>query len=350
MRSAALALVVAIACGQAATSAPTDRPASTTAHATVTHTPVPVNVDDMMGSVRSATVFAQVGDHIHAVTLLNHFVRYRIPVGARPHAVVSRDGDRVYVADRVDGRTRLRALDVRSGVELVTTTIADEVAGDGSLVMDRSDRLLLLLVAGTGVRVDAIDARSLGVTGSLSKAPCGERLLASESRIAVVCSNGTVGIDTFVGHTYVQVPDAPVIAAAMLPDGTIVLGTASGTIYRVPSGKTSLEAGPGCAPGSIVPGGIAAAAGPGHQSDDGDGFVVFSRSGETTLAAVHEPRAGARTAGPFAVSARGGQVLALWPFAYFRGDRGIWHVDLRSGLLERMVTLDDPVPLAVAPK
>lgn len=349
MRFAALALVVAVACGQATTSARDGAAATAGAHAQVTHTPVPVNVDDMMGGARpAATVFTRAGNEIFAVTLLNHFVRYRIAVSGKGHAVVSPDGARVYVADRTDGRTRVRAFEVISGTELGSMSVREEAADGRALAMDRNDRVLLLVKAGTGVRVQALGTSPLATVGGISKAPCGERLLASESRIAVVCSNGdgqyfvggTVGIDTLAGHAgYVQVPGSPIVASAMLQDGTIVLGTKGGSIYRIVSGKTSLSSVMELGTDALVEDGIAPTEG---------GFVIFARSGDASTATVYEPYAAVRVAGPFQLSLRGPRIAALGPFAYFAGERGLWHVDLRSGLLERMLTLDDPTPLAVS--
>jgi hypothetical protein len=214
--------------------------------------------------------------------------------------------------------------------------------------MDRNDRLLLLVKAGTGVAAVALTTSPLAAVGGISKAPCGERLLASESRIAVVCSKGdgqffvtgTVGIATPAGHAgYVQVPGSPIVASAMLQDGTIVLGTKGGSVYRIASGTTALSSLIQVGADSIVADGIAPTE---------DGLVIFTRSGDAATATVYEPQAGVRVAGPFRVSLRGPRVAALGPFAYFAGDRGLWHVDLRSGLLERMLTLDDPTPLAVS--
>lgn len=351
MRLAVLALVVAAACGPAVTQAPAPGSAQTSRVAAASPTATPINVDDMMGgSFVPATVFALVGNQIHAVKLQNHFVPYRIPVGGRPHVVVSPDGARLYVADRDDGRTRVRAFDAAAGVELAAARVADlELADDIAMVQDRPDRVLLLLKAGAGVLVEAIGTSPIVALGGIYKSPCGDRLLASAGRIAIICSStgmisigsrsGTGAIKGPQGGDLISVPGAPIVASTMLADGTIVVGTAAGMVHRIMGGASTLVAGPELPGGSTLLS-IAAA--------DPERFVAFARSGGQGSASAYDARSGALTVGPLSVPVRAAHAIALWPFAYFVGERGLWHVDLRNGLTERMVALDDPVPLAVS--
>lgn len=351
MRLAALALMVTAACGQAVTQPTVPSPAQTSRVAAASPTATPINVDDMMGgSFLPATVFALVGDQLHAVKLQNHFVPYRIPVGGRPHVVVSPDGTRLYVADRDDGRSRVRAFDAATGAELAAARVADEeLADDDAMVQYGSDRLLLLLKAGAGARVESIGTSPIVALGGIYKSPCGDRLLASASRIAIICSatgmislgsrSGTGAIEGPQGGGLISVPGAPIVASTMLADGTLVVGTAAGTLHRIVGGASTLVAGPELPSGTTLLG-VAAA--------DAERFVVFARSAGQGGASAYDARSGALTVGPLSVAVRAGRTVALWPFAYFVGERGLWHVDLRSGLTERMIALDDPVPLAVS--
>lgn len=341
MRFAAVFVLVAAACGPAATSGVGQAgPASSPTHV-MAPSPTPINVDDMMGTVPAATVFAQSGNELHAVRLLNHFVLYRIALAEKAQVGVGADGARVYVADRKDGRTRIRGFDVATGGELGWSNLEEAATNGGALSSDRPDRVLLLLDAGTGVRVEGIDARSLAATGGLTKAQCGDRLLASQSRVAIVCTTGgMIQVDTLVGQGFSYHMLGPIGASAMLPDGAVVASSADGKLYLLRSGAVTPVELSVAEVGEVVPGGIAAA--------DQGRFVVVRRSAGGATVTLHHGADGSREAGPFAMPLVGGPVLALWPFAYFQGDRGLWHVDLRTGLLERMVALARPIPLAVA--
>jgi hypothetical protein len=227
-------------------------------------------------------------------------------------------------------------------------SITKEPAGDAALTQDGADRPLVLLETGAGVRVEAFRSSPLTSLGAIYKAPCGDRLLASPVRIAIICSStGMMSIGSVVADGSIHgpqgglitVPGAPVVASAMFSDGTILLGTARGIVYKVAGHSTDVVTAFEAPEGSLVSDGIAAA--------DGRLAVIFTRSGDEGAASVHHVRTGSRVDGPWRVQVRGPRALALWPFAYFVGERGLWHVDLRNGLVERMLTLDAPVPLTV---
>jgi DNA-binding beta-propeller fold protein YncE len=345
-RLGVLALVVAAACGPAATTA-TPPSATQTGVAARPATPTPINVDDMMGgSLSPATVFAQVGNEIVAVKLQNHFVPYRIPVSGKPHAVVSPDGSRLYVADRKDGRIRLRTFDASSGVEVTSATLGDEPLAPGlALSQDRPDRLLLLVEAGTGVRVDAVPASLASAAVGVFKSQCGDQLLASATRIAIVCGSALSVAGVGEGSAFrsvtgtLSVPAGPISASAMLADGTIVLGTGSGKLHLIRGDAAALVPGP-----EIVGGTIVAIAPAGD-----DRYVVFARSETRSSAMMYDARSGRLSGGPFPLTGQVRHGVALWPFAYFAGSEpGLWHVDLRSGNVERMTPLSGPVPIAVS--
>lgn len=356
IRLVASVLVVAAACGPAATTGPAPSAPASPTHHPASATPTPINVDDMMGgSISAATVFAQARDEIVAVKLQNHFLPYRVAVGESPHVSVAPDGSRVYVADRSGGRTRIRALDPATGVEMTATDLDRPLAAGKALAQDRADRLLLLLEAcptcawGSGMVVEAVSTSPLADRGGVYKAPCGDRLLASSGRIAVVCSSassisigkvGAAGIEGPEGGGLVAVPDGPIVASAMLSDGTIVVATAKGIVHRIPSASTALVRVVELDPGSVVPDGVAALG--------SDRFVVATTASGESRATAYVGSTGQLVAGPHPLRMPPTAVVGLWPYVYFGGDRGLYHVDLQSGLLERMVELDRPVPLAVA--
>ncbi len=343
-----LALVVAASCTSAATGAPaTPRPSL--AAASTSPTPVPLDVAAMMGGTLSpATVVAQVEAELVAVRLQDHFVPYRVGVAGPAAALSGLDGPHLYVADGAGGSTRVRALDFATGVEMASVVLAAPIAGHHALAQDRPDRVLALVRAGggtlsydPGVRVEAVGTSPFARLSAVSKAACGDRLLASASRIAIVCDQaGIVWIDTLVGQvTPISVTGAPIVAAAILADGAIVVGTSSGTLYRIPAGSTTLLLVQRSSADPIVDDGIAAA--------DGQRFVVLGGApGRSSVTAY--VLGGWGGSGPFAVATRAGGAVALWPDAYFGTRGGIWHVDLQNGLVGERRALGDPTLLTVA--
>jgi hypothetical protein len=79
-----------------------------------------------------------------------------------------------------------------------------------------------------------------------------------------------------------------------------------------------------------------------------DRFVVITTAKGEAQAVAYRADTGYLTAGPFRLRMEASGVVSLWPYAYFGSDQGLYHVDLQSGLLERMVKLDHPSVLAVA--
>jgi len=116
MRSLLLVAAVAIAliaCRGGADTSQLGPAAPAPAQAATTTATQTINVDDMMGLYSQQTVFVASAGQISAVTLLNHFIRYRIPVGVDlVQAASDSPGEFFYVLD-VAKETGVATADVR---------------------------------------------------------------------------------------------------------------------------------------------------------------------------------------------------------------------------------------------
>lgn len=345
------ALLVVSACAAPATSSatsaiPTSRPSPTaTLH---------VNVDSMMGNVPSATVFLLSEGQLHAVNLLNHHGRYSLELGRAPQVALSADGSRVYVLDEVDAGLRLRGFHADSGraccpvILLTGERVVATGIGRGAIAAT-DQAVYVLLEAGQGVRVDAFSAAALGQVGAVVKSDCGDRVLASTTRIAIVClaagwltiattpEGGQLPRPTNPSTSATRVGDGRELAgAAMLPDGTIFAARPDGSLLRVKAAASQIETLDSYPPGAggVLRDGVAIA--------DAE-RIVIARRGKNAIVQVHSSADGRLVHGLYRLPAEPTSgVLALWPFAYFTTGRGVWHVDLQNGLLETMVTVDAP--------
>lgn len=358
------ALLVVSACAAPATSS-----ASTGSPSPVASTSRPspratlqVNVDSMMGNVPSATVFVLADGQLHAVNLLNHHGRYAIDVGRAPQAAISPDGSRLYVADEIDSGLRLRAFDAVSGYlcceVLIPGTERKERLVDAAMArgaLAATDAAVFLLIeAGAGVRLEAF-AATLAQIGVPAKLECGDRVLATESRVAIVCL--TAGRFTMVepaprrgpaptaGGLVTQAGDGRELAGAvMVADGTLIAVRPDGSLLRLKAGSIAIEPLDSYPPGAggVIRDGLAIA--------DKEQIVV-ARKGKDATVQVHSSTDGRLMRGPYKLPTEPTSgVLALWPFAYFTAARGVWHVDLQNGLLETMVTVEGPSLGALAPR
>jgi hypothetical protein len=295
-----------------------------------------IGVDDMMGLYRQQTVFVAAADHVGAVTLLNHFTRYRIPTDGRAQVAADGAARWLFVLDAdAAGAHRLRAFGVPEGAEIARRGgITGVAATDRGVLAAVPGRVLVLKADARRAWVDAYDAPTLAPLGTVAEAPgCGDRLLASTGRVAVVCrATGGIMVDDLRGSR-AAVGGAPpnLVAAAMAEDGALYVATADRRLAAVPAGATrSVEVPwPGEWSGAVLPDGLALADGGAlglvaQQAADGAWLRVFATG------AVGRRRSLRLDGVP-----QGG-VLALPPFAYYAVDRTIRHVDLDSGARETM--------------
>ena len=345
--AAAIALVT---CGTGATRVL--GPASpTAAHAAAVASPTqPINVDDMMGFYPQQTVFVADVDAVTAVTLLNHFTRYSIPT--RGKAQVAVDGSVsspitwLYVLDGFEpgsGPLRLRTFDLQTGTERASRTDIGTVASPHRAIASVGDgRVLVLKADASRAWIDAYERLTLKPLGTVMEKPgCGDRLLASQRRLAIVClATGEIAVDALrgAGTTMIDPPTTRLAGAAIAQDGTIYAVTAARQLAIVAPGVTffSPVQWPTAWTGTVLPDGIAVATGAESaviaQTDtDGSWLRVLATN-------VLAPRASMRLAGRLTGAPQFG-IMALYPFAYFASGGSVRHVQIDTGMLETMTEL-----------
>ncbi len=342
MRSLLIVAAVAIAliaCGGADTSRL--GPASPTRY---TAAPTQsINVDDMMGLYTQQTVFVASTGRVSAVTLLNHFVRYTIPTSGTVQAAADSPGQFLYVLDA----SGLRTFDVATGEVRATLVGPGAPASDHSLAVAVDGRPLVLHADSRHAWVDAYEYVTLAPKGTVMEKPgCGDRLLASGNRVAIVClATGEIAVDSLRGGGTTLLANAlPKLAGATIAgDGTIYVVTADQHLAVVVPDNTKLSPLPWPSEwsGTVVPDGIAAAAGApsaaiAEQTPDGAWLRIFATN-----------NLGQRLSVRLAGVPQGG-ILALYPFAYYAVGSTIRHADMNSGLLETMVDVGPNArPIAV---
>jgi hypothetical protein len=241
-------------------------------------------------------------EHVSAVTLLNHFTRYRIATNGVAQVSTDGTGQWLYLLDaETQGFYRLRAFDVPSGSERALQAGIVGVIKDGRVQSAAIDgRVLVLKSDAHRTWVDAYAAPDLRLLGTAMEGPgCDDRLLASGSRVAIVCgSTGEIAVDDLRGKQAAIDGALPNLAtAAMADDGTLYVATADEQLAAFAGGATKLVSVP--------------------WPSEWSGNMVERKS--LRLAGVPQ-----------------GGVLTLWPFAYHSVGHTIRHVDLTSGLLETM--------------
>lgn len=331
----------------------------------------------MGGGIPAATVFVVAGREVLAVALLNHFVRYRVSVGDNPQLAVSSDGGRLYVADEVPrpnaaasppaettaraapaaasepgvGRElRLRWFDAGSGAERASATFEIDPQRSGPLPRAGSARAAIAFGLGGqllvmrrqtlpwafGVVVHAHDAWSLRDLGAFhKKMGCADRLLASESRIAIVClSEPEVALGA-PAAPYLRPAAGPLAAAAMTNDGALLLAHPGGQLLRIRAGSAEIER------FADVPAGAAGIARDAMAVVTADERAVVATGGERPAVHVLGAIAGERRGSFPLPSAPGSGLVAFGRFAYWvdGSGEGVFHVDLATGLIEKMTAL-----------
>ena len=307
----------------------------------------PINVDDMMGLYAQQTVFVGSPGQVAAVTLLNHFTRYRIPTTGIAQASTDSTRTWLYVLDAADGVSRLRVFGIAGGAEQAAVGGITGVASDRRAIATAIDgRVLVLKANDRRSWVDAYDSLTLRPLGSVMEADgCGDRLLVSGDRIAVVClATGAVTIGLPGGAAQAIGPVlAPLVAATIAGDGAIYIATADQRLAVIERGTTRLErmAWPAEWSGAILPDGIAV-------SQEYGQVVVAQHASDGVWLRVFDRYASSRRHSSLLSGTPQGGVLVLFPFAYYVSGSAIRHVELTSGLLETMTDVGaGSVPLAV---
>ena len=354
---AAAALAIAlVACGSGADTTRLGPAAPAASHAASPSATQPIDLSDMMGLYATQTVFVADVEKISAITLLNHFTRYVIPTNGKAQVAAdaygaftapppSNAGGWLYVLDGivdVPGPVRLRTFDV-SGVERASRTDIGSVASTHRAIATAVDgRVLVLKADAQHTWVDAYEPLTLKPQGTLfEKAGCGDRLLASGSRIAIVClATGQIAVDDLHGGGAFTVDGAlPHLAgAAMADDGTIWVATSDRQLAAIPFGAVALRQlqWPTAWTGTVLPDGVAVA--------NGADSVVFAQTDtdgswlRVLASNVVAPRISLRLAGRTEGAPQFG-VVVLAPFAYFASGGDVRHVELSTGMLETMTTV-----------
>ena len=327
------------------TTAPTQAAAPILTPAQPTALPAPItaptripliNVDDMMGMFPQQTVFVATAHHVSAVTLLNHFTRYQIATDGLAQVDADNTGQWLYLLDSgTPGTSRLRAFDVPTGSErALDAGLADIATDRRGLAIAVDGRVLVLKSDARHAWVDAYAAQSLRPLGTvMEKLGCGDRLLVSARRIAIVClATGDIAVDDLHGNGAAIDGALPsLVGAAMADDGTLYVATADQHLATVPARATNLAsvAWPSAWSGDVLPEGLAIASG-------GPVLVIAQRTAdEAWLRVAGLSDIAQRKSFRLAGVPHGG-IVALWPFAYYAVATTVRHADLNSGLLETM--------------
>jgi hypothetical protein len=207
-------------------------------------------------------------------------------------------------------------------------------------------RVLILKSDARHAWVDAYESLTLKPQGTImEKAGCGDRILASGSRVAIVClAAGQIAVDTprGGGTALIDGPKdlGPLAGAAMADDGTIYAVTGDRRLAVVSPNATKLSPLPWPSEwaGSVLPDTLAVTAGSSgytvmlaQLADDGAWLREFASNNVTQRQSV-------MLAGRLAGAPQFG-LLALAPFAYFASGGDVRHVDLTTGMLETMTTV-----------
>jgi hypothetical protein len=364
MRSLLVVAAVAaalVACGGADTSrlGPAAAPSATrTASATPTQ---PINVDDMMGLYATQTVFVADVDKVSAITLLNHFTRYTIAtkgkaqVAADAYAIfgappTTNAGAWLYILDGIEaGPLRLRTFDVGGTERASRSDIGSVASPHRALGLAIDGRVLVLKSDARHAWIDAYEPLTLKPQGTvMEKAGCGDRLVASGSRVAIVClATGEISVDGLRGGGTARIEGslAKLAGVAMTDDGTIYVVTADRQLAVVAPNATKLSPLPWPSEwtGTVLPDTIAVATGSpsvvlAELADDGAWLRVFASNNLSQ-------RQSLRLAGRLVGAPQWG-VLALYPFAYFASGGSVMHVELNSGMLETMTDVGQGATIA----
>ncbi len=239
------AVLLILACGGAAT---LPAPPQSSRASAVTPT-VQIDVSDMMGVFPPTTFFVVTPDSVKALALLNHATKYVIPVDrGTAQVAVDAASQRVYVMDQSSGGARLRSFDVITGTEHASRVIpqANLLPSDSAhatLAVDTLTGEVVALVGQGELRsIEQFQGNTLEpVRRVLGDLRCGDRIAAAAGRIVLACMDegGIVTADIGGGGKFRA--DAALVALAILPDGTVMAGSADATLWRLAAGAAKLE-------------------------------------------------------------------------------------------------------------
>ena len=309
-----------------------------------------------MGLYAQQTVFVADTEKISAITLLNHATRYTIPTNGKAQVVAddsatygtppaANAGGWLYVLDGivdVPGPARLRTFDV-SGVERASRTDIGSVASPHrALALTLDGRVLVLRSDARHAWVDAYESLTLRPLGTvMEKAGCADRILASGSRVAIVClATGQIAVDGLRGGGTTSLDGAtPGLAGVTMgADGTIYAVTKDQRLTVVAPNTTTLSPLPWPREwtGTVLPDSLAAARGSNaivlaELAEDGAWLRTFQSN---NLSQRQSLRLAGRTEGAPQFG-----LMALSPFAYFTTGGSVRHVELSTGMLETMTTV-----------
>jgi hypothetical protein len=351
----AVAAVALVACGSGADTGRLGPVAPAASQAASPSATQPINLDDMMGLYAQQTVFVADVEKISAITLLNHFTRYVIPTRGKAQVAADAYGSFgtptaastawLYVLDGMEttAPARLRTFDLATGTERASRADITGVAFTQRALATAVDgRVLVLKADAQHAWVDAYEPLTLKPQGTLfEKAGCGDRLLASGTRIAIVClATGQIAVDDLHGGgAFVVDGSLPHLAgAAMADDGTIWVATGDRQLAAVAFNAVGLRPlqWPTAWSGTVLPDGVAVA--------NGAESVVFAQTDtdgswlRVLASNVVAPRMSLRLAGRTEGAPQFG-VLVLAPFAYFASGGDVRHVEISTGMLETMTTV-----------
>ena len=239
------AVLLILACGGAATLPAPSQPA-----AIRSSTPVPqIDVYDMMGGFPPTTFFVVTPDSVRAVALLNHATKYTIPIdkgGAQ--VAVAAASQLVYVMDQTSSGARLRSFDVTTGAERASRVMPRAMllptdSAHATLAVDASTGEVFALVGQGALRaIEQFEGNTLDpVQRVLGDLICGDRVLAAAGRLVLACmDDGGLFTSEPAGGGKFRA-DAALVALAMLPDGTLMAGSADARLWRLARGAAQLE-------------------------------------------------------------------------------------------------------------
>jgi hypothetical protein len=213
-------------------------------------TPIPtIDVSDMMGAFPPTTFFVVTPGSVKALALLNHATKYAIPIDKGDAQVaVAATTQLVYVMDQTSTGARLRSFDVATGAARASrvmsrATLLPSDSAHATLAVDASTGAVFALVGQGALRaIEQFEGNSLEpVRRVLGDLLCGDRVLAAAGRVVLACMDdgGLVTSEPEGGAKFRA--DAALVALAMLPDGTLMAGSADARLWRLARGAAQLE-------------------------------------------------------------------------------------------------------------